>query len=210
MPVIPEDYAQVTHIFSGVNLPNGGAIVYGIQNQLDFTAQTIADACGTIFSTDVLPRLTSDVSLARTDAKLGPNDTGTSASSNNGAGPGAQSASSEPPNTAYLVTKSSALGGRRGKGRIFLPGVDAGNVDDAGTVNPVLVAAFQTELTDWLDHLATTDIPMHLLHDYPYTWALVGGQPRRIPDLTDPPPIPSVVVSLTLQTTVATQRRRLR
>jgi hypothetical protein len=210
MPVIPVGFAQVTHIFDGANLPNGGAIVYGIQNDASLDATAVAAICGDLFHDTLLTQLTADVSLVRTDVKLGPNETGTIGSSTAGAGAGSQSNNSMGPNTAILVTKSSAIGGRRGRGRMFLPGVDSDSVDDTGNLLTAFLSDTQDQADLFLEGLNSNDVGMHLLHDFAYTWVINdNGQPRRVPSST-PPPFPNVVTALTVQSLVATQRRRLR
>lgn len=207
---IPTGYAQVSLIFSGVNVPNGAAVVFGVKNDVAGSAIGVASTVGGVFaSSGLLARLTSDITFVRTDCKLGPNETGPIGSSTTGAGNGAQSASSEPPNTAMLVTKITDIGGRRGRGRMFFPGVDSGNVNDDGTIGSTYLAAYQTDVDDFLNGLAAGQVPMYLLHGPKTEWQLIGGQPRRVP-VAGAIPDPYEVIGLQCDNVVATQRRRLR
>lgn len=99
-----------------------------------------------------------------------------------------------PPNCAVLVHKTSARGGRRGRGRIYLPWVaNESVVDEAGILAPANVTTLQTAMTAWKVALATSGNPMVLLHD---------------PGKTSIP-APDPVTSLLVDRLIATQRRRL-
>lgn len=105
---------------------------------------------------------------------------------------GTKDGASMPVNCAFLISKSTASGGRQGRGRIFFPpsllgesGVNAGGVIDAGII-PTLQAYFD----GMLDDMQTALVPPYLLHD--------GAA------------VPYEILSLNLQGQIATQRRRLR
>lgn len=209
MLVIPDGYAQITHHFTGLNVPNGAAVVYGVANGPDADANTVAEDLQDLWLDHVNARMTSDVSLQSTTTKLGPNDVGPIGFFNDGPHPGAQSATSNPPNVSYLVAKRTALGGRRNAGRIFIPGTDADVIDDAGQLGSVFFDAFQDDLNDWLTALDTATYTMVLFHGPKTEWQLIGGQPRRVA-IAGAIPAPTVVSVLELGDTVSTQRRRLR
>lgn len=101
-----------------------------------------------------------------------------------------------PPNTALLVKKSTALGGRAGRGRFFFPGFASfGNLSAAGVLGDVYRDALQDQFNDWHDFLNSTVVgistPPVLLH-------------------ATASPVPSPILSFTVDGKVATQRRRLR
>lgn len=106
-----------------------------------------------------------------------------------------------PQNCALLVAKNTELGGRKNRGRFFLPGVlNEGAVNNIGVIDPGVVSAFQIQATQMKNDMllgGTPDgvkCPMVILHN-----AGAG---------TTPPPTP--VVSLSVSSVIATQRRRLR
>ncbi len=102
--------------------------------------------------------------------------------------------SSLPPNCAFLVHKRTARGGRRGRGRLFIPWCSSEtNVDEAGIIQTAYLNTFQTAMNTWLSGLAAGSCPMVLLHD---------------PGITSPGP-PNVVTALTVDKLISTQRRRL-
>lgn len=101
-----------------------------------------------------------------------------------------------PPNTALLVKKSTTLGGRAGRGRMFIPGFAMfGSLDAAGVLGGAYRTALQGQITDWYDSL---------LEDTP--------GPALPPVLfhATSSPVPSEITALTVDAKVATQRRRLR
>jgi hypothetical protein len=206
---IPEGFAQVTHTFSGVALPHGAAVVYGVENVAEDTAGEIAVGTKAQFGINIMPRVFGQVSLVNTNVKLGPDDTGPSADEGGEPIAGGTAGAGAVPSAAYLITKATALGGRRGKGRMFVPGVEESVVDAQGVVAAGFAVTFSGNLANWLEDLASNGWPLVLLHDPATEWVLVDGQPRRVP-VAGPVPDPTTVTSLSLSGTVATQRRRLR
>lgn len=206
---IPAGFIQITHRFGGTSQPNGAAIVYGIEDVAGFASAALAaQAAHTQFGSIVMPELSTTLTLQSTLAKFGPDDvgpTGEYASSIAG-GTGADPTS---PNTTFLVTKQTAIGGKRSRGRLYLPGLGEAWVDPGGVILGTKITSLQADLDTWLDDLQSLDMPMMLLHEPATEWALVNGQPRRVPT-GDPPPAPSVVTSLVLSSKAGTQRRRMR
>lgn len=98
-----------------------------------------------------------------------------------------------PQNCALLVRKNTSRGGRRGKGRMFLPGVlNEGGVDGVGQISNVDLTAWQSNVSSFFDNLETAGLPMVLLHE---TGAVLAPDP---------------VTSLVCDPVISTQRRRLR
>jgi len=210
MTVIPEGFAQYTVNFAGVNVPNGAAMVVGCSNDLDLTANQIAEQAFGVFALAVPDMCTSDVSLVSVDAKLGPNETGGIGSFSATAVPGAVGGTSLSPGSAILVEKITDTGGRRGRGRMYWPGVYDGWVDDNGALGSGIAAQVNGFMSDLREALILADIPPYLFHSPSYTWAIVGGQPRRVYDDPGTVPAPYPVTSLVADAIIATQRRRLR
>jgi hypothetical protein len=155
-----------------------------------------------------MPQVADDVTLAEVLVKFGPDETGPFASVA-GSTIGSIVATAATPGTSFLVRKNTALGGRRNVGRMYIPGVTEIMQTDAGDLVAGTVASFQTALNTFLGALTTDAISMYVLHGPATVWELVGGQPRRVPTAGFVPG-PTLVSSLTLQTHVAMQRRRLR
>lgn len=205
---IPEGFAQVTHIFGGTSQPNGSAVIYGVEHGGIITPAAAATAARGAWDGTMLTSQVAAITHVRTDIKFGPDDTGpsaSSASSNTGTGSG----SAAPPNVCFLAQKNTALGGRRGRGRLYMPGVNEAGIDPNGALVGANLSQFQTDLNDFLAALDAAGLPMVLLHGPATEWVLVDGQPRRVP-VAGSVPVPTPVSSLTASSVCATQRRRLR
>lgn len=98
-----------------------------------------------------------------------------------------------PPNVAYLVKKITGLGGRKGRGRMFLPGVARGGINSDGTLSTSNLADLNTRVEDFREAIRSiTGVEeTYLFHSS---------------SLDDPTEITQLVVD----PLVATQRRRLR
>lgn len=105
--------------------------------------------------------------------------------------PGLRAASSVTPNVALLVRKRTALGGRKNRGRFFIPwSVREDQVDEGGIIAAADVTTAQNAVTTTLSTLQTANLPMVILHQADSA-------------------VPPLVTSLTVDALVATQRRRL-
>jgi hypothetical protein len=107
---------------------------------------------------------------------------------------GTKSIIGPPPSVCLLIHKQSDRGGRRGRGRMFLPNAIA-NADLAenGTLLSASVTALTTAFNLWVAKIATANLPMAILHS---------------PGKTAPGS-PNLVTSFSIDKIVGTQRRRL-
>jgi len=107
--------------------------------------------------------------------------------------PGGNSGTSAPPNCAMLLRKHTERGGRKGRGRMYIPGVTADSITDAGTLGGA-TSTFELQLQDVLTDMfgALNSADPVLLHQ----------------DEADGDP--DVVTRWELDSMVATQRHRLR
>jgi hypothetical protein len=101
-----------------------------------------------------------------------------------------------PPNCALLVRKTTAFGGRRNRGRAYIPGLSLKpSTSPAGMIDGAAVTALQSDANDWWAAAANVGPPevsgLVLLHsESPFT--------------------PTPITGLDVQDKIATQRRRLR
>jgi hypothetical protein len=195
--IIPAGYAQVNYQFEGAQVPSGAELTIGVQVVDAHTPQELADACSSIFVTDIIPVLNNTVTLTNTLIKGGPNDTGPTADHPSSVAGGFSNPGATP-NMALLVKKSTGTGGRRGQGRWFVPGVAEAWVDPSGNVTSAVIAAYNAALVTYLDDMTTEGIPCVLLH----AASSVLGAPA--------PPAPYLITAMTCQAVAATQRRRMR
>lgn len=112
---------------------------------------------------------------------------------------GTFSASTVPPNCAFLVQKRTGFAGRRYRGRIFMPpcSLTDVDVDAAGNMASALVTSHQVLWDTWLDALVGVSMPPVLIHQYD-------------PALGQSPVDPTTITDFVCQSKIATQRRRLR
>ena len=97
-------------------------------------------------------------------------------------------------NCALLVNKNTALGGRKFRGRFFGPPclLQETAVDGSGNILGAVIPTLQARWDGLYDDLIAADIVPHLFHQ-----GLA-------------PPVPTPITSLTVQSQIATQRRRMR
>lgn len=189
MTIIPVGFGQVTHFFTGVAVPRGAAVTYGISpsgaGPLDTLVVDLHDA----FAETILTELSSNVTLDRTALKMGPNNVGPTFEF---AGPvnGGEAVQATPPNVAYLVKKATGIGGRQNRGRMYIPGATEADIDNGGNISTSQYNTIQTDVNAFLAALDALEAEMVILHN----------------SSSDP----TTVTRLDLDSRVATQRRRLR
>jgi hypothetical protein len=106
--------------------------------------------------------------------------------------PGTAVWSPPPPNTVLLVTKVTALGGRKNRGRMYLPPcfITESEINQLGIINAGWLTSLQTLLTGFRADVVASSRSLQLLHS--------GVE------------APTAITALTHNNMVATQRRRLR
>lgn len=193
MPTIPDGYAQTNFIFGGAALPFGAEVTLASQVEGDInTPAELAEFMANAWSSEILGGQSSNITFLGTRVKFGPSETGPSAEFALSS-PGGAASTTVSPNTAYLVRKLTALGGRAGRGRMYVPGPNETTINAAGQVEPATLEAQQDNWDAFFDGLALLNVTPVLLHG--------DGAP-----LTTPTPI----TSFSVDGRVATQRRRLR
>jgi hypothetical protein len=108
---------------------------------------------------------------------------------------GTVSAMAPPPNNcAVLVKKLTNFGGRRNRGRMFLPpcGVNEGEVDSAGIILPARLAILQGQVNVLREQLEAADYGPYLFHS------------------SGPTATATLISALSVQGQIATQRKRMR
>ncbi len=112
---------------------------------------------------------------------------------------GSSSMNTLPQNSAYLIRKRTGAAGRRGRGRIYLPGVPEAAVSNTGVLVASQITAVQAAATGWFSELTAPTFglasPPVVLH--------------RSEGIGVEPP-PTVITSFSVAAQIATQRRRLR
>lgn len=186
---IPVGFGQATFTYSGSGVPTGAANTMGFQNVGGATAAELSVALVDLWADEVMPALVQNTGLAGCLVKLGPLSTGPSAFTASTVA-GSDLSAQASPNVAYLVRKTTALGGRKNRGRFFLPGVDESEVDQGGNVSPTKLENLNLALSDAFTRMIAEDTPPMLLHN----------------DAT----APTAITVFSIDSKVATIRRRLR
>jgi hypothetical protein len=188
--IIPVGYASVSVPLTHPSINRQAFITFGVQNAGTFAdpnvvAQAVQDAIvGTIqnrFDTELLIGPTE----AQVNVSAGPLP-GIATDTTNGT----SVADTPPPNVAILCRKHTLTPGRTGRGRFYLPwACDQTGISQGGQLEAAVVTATQDRLTEFLAALDENQVPMVVLHN--------GSG------------APSEVTSFSVDTLVATQRRRL-
>lgn len=191
MPVIPNgNTGLVTFVFSGISVPRGAVCTIGFISNLVPIGQDDADFFATRADNLVIGLCAAGIACSHVEVKAGPNSTGGTWEAPAGE-PGGAGNNPAPPNVATLIRKVTALGGRRGRGRMFWPCIEESNIDHAGRIPTLDRAAKQAVVDSFFEDVETFGRQLVLLHD---TAAV--------------PPTP--ITSLVVDERVATQRDRLR
>lgn len=186
---IPIGFAQVSVNFGGLACPSGATTTFGVFHDGNGTPSGLANIVKATWEADMLIPFATTLTLDSIAVKYGPDETGPSAEVSSGA-VGVDSGVAVAPNTSVLVSKITGLGGRKGRGRMYLPGISENAVDEGGNLSTAKINSIQTELDEFLLGMSNASRPVYLLHA----------------DAT----APTLVTSLECQSLVATQRRRLR
>lgn len=201
--VVPQDFASVVQTFIWTGDPEPMAITYGVGIDTGSPPASVTDLAEDLrdaFDTAMLPSIDGILSMGQTEvswqdsAPPTPPLIGVAAGGGSGGG---TAGSVLPQNSAFLVHKRTALGGRGGRGRLYVPGVDESVCSDLGAITSTWQNTFNTALAAWLTAIVgiVGVTNMVLFHDDGGAYAAET---------------PYQVVSLTLDPNIATQRRRLR
>lgn len=192
---IPLEFGEAWFSFaiSGDNEPMYSHLAYGVSATVTQAAvnagfQAFIDAFKVRFSASLT--LTGGHFLEQTTAGIRRWDAVVTAAVGTGGG------TPLPNNCAYLVKKSTDLGGRRNRGRMYLPCPSEADVDGAGLVLSASVTALNVQTAKLL--------PGGAIH----TAFGVLGDPVVLHESGSQ--TPATISSLTCQTKIATQRRRMR
>lgn len=203
MPLlIPPGFAQAAVEMRHVNDPDPWYCTFGVDTSAaggDFLG--VAESIWGAWSSTIGLQLSTNVSTTGVTLRVGQDGGPPLIVNYVDTSPGTASAAMLPQNCAALYDKSTASAGRRNRGRFFIPGIlKEGQVSDTGIIESAARADLQIQASAFLDSLNTgggvePDIPspMVILHN---SGVGVGA--------------PTVVTALTVQSTISTQRRRLR
>jgi hypothetical protein len=201
MPLdIPVGFAHVLQSLTLEGDADPMAITYGVELQPDvpLNPNVMAQDLANAFATAWASTLGAPYTLTQTEVRFPQGDQG-------GFGVGifasnfgmANAGSFLPQNCAFLVHKRTALGGRRHRGRMYLPGVNEALVDNKGLMSSTAIGGVNAAAAQFLNLIVAVDgiERMVILH----TTSLGPVQVT-----------PTPVTLLQLDPVLGTQRRRLR
>lgn len=192
---IPADHALVSMYHTLTNFPRPAVITFGVNNQENGPDEVcdLADAAwkaaGSLHTI-----IDSGVKLTRVRVQAGTDGPDDITSDKTYATPATMLGTALPPNCAVLVHKITTRGGRRGRGRMFLPwAMQQGLAEEAGGLPGSEVVKMIAACGVFLGKLTDSGIPMVLLHQ----------------DGKSDPGFPNLVTNLRVDSRISTQRRRL-
>lgn len=203
-PTIQTDLALCRVLLTHSISTRSSEVTFAVENGDTATAQDVADDVMLAFNTRLAATLDNEVVIGPTFVLLGD---GTNvpaiATSSLALINGAENYNpSQPPNVACLVKKSTAVGGRKNRGRMFFPWMLASaDVNEGGTIDGGKVAYLQNLFTLFLSDLVAGNVPMTIANrtfNQP-------NPPHHVTAIT----ATHNVTTLLVENLVATQRRRL-
>ena len=191
--IIPAGFAQLNAIHAGAAVPTGAQYTIGFDLQsYSGGPQDLAQLFElAVVASGLYANLANTVDLVAVLVKEGPNATGPShLEPANQPSSGGTAGATAP---AFLIHKNTDLGGRAGRGRMFLPGVPEASVNPGGVLASGVATAVTNDLQVLFSEMTAENAIPVVLHNL--------GSP-----ITTPTPITSFVCD----PVVATQRRRQR
>lgn len=192
--VIPPGFAlaSIEHWLGGYNRP--AVTTWGLDvSAFSGSPDELAEEFSIAYRGSLGPRYDTNVTMRDARVVIGQDGGDPVIGFSYTSGAGTRNNESTPPALALMVDKRTLLGGRRNRGRAYLPWALADTeVSEVGAVTGSVVNAWQTLFANYILALEAADIPPVVLHG---------------PGLTTPPP-PTPITNFVVNGTVRTQRRR--
>jgi hypothetical protein len=187
---IPVGYSLVRLDFSGSGVPTGAVMTWGMNNPGLVTPHAMADVVANSLDTRNVKLLyDNSVNLSNIHVKNGPDATGPFYDRATVL-PGERVGEVGYPGAAVLIKKSSASGGRKNQGRMYMPGICEGDIAIGGVIEASYLALCQATWNAIFGDLSGSGPGMVILHS--------GVE------------APTVITGLNVEGQIATQRRRNR
>jgi hypothetical protein len=193
--IIPVDYALVALHSRTTGDLEDMVTTFGVTVGTAANETLLPSVVGDAWIANIKPITSNQHTLVLVKAKLGPNSTGVTYEEAY-AEVGTNAEAMPPPNTSVLVRKITGLGGRQGRGRMYVPGisVQGGSATAAGTFSSADAGIISAAVQAFFDEIAAD---------------VVGG-PFNPQLLHSDALAPTPILSVLCDTRFATQRRRLR
>lgn len=197
----PPGFAACSYELKHTLMSRSAFITFGVdptETDPNAIASSLAAAFGS--SGALLASMDSSVQLQQTRVSLGTDGTADIVGSSQQLVACTRAISSLPPNCATLVHKTTARGGRRGRGRMYIPwSIVSTSVSESGVIVGADVTLVQNAVNAWVSAVQSLVGPLVLLHRE-------SGPEVQPPTVPGPP---NVITAWRVDPLVATQRRRL-
>ena len=195
MPPIPAGHALLKFRFSLTGDTEEMLCTIGVETTAASSADRVAAANSAMDSwgDNILPLQSNAYRLLGVDAVFGDASGDIPVSSTDAPRTGGDTDAPVPQNTSVLVKKVTGLGGRRNRGRMYIPGISVLDVGNTGIINSTPLASWGTAVNNFLLGLESGSFMDNAVIFH-----------------STAPLTPTEIVDLDVDPRVATQRRRLR
>lgn len=195
MAAIPDGFALCATALAHSTVVRPAFITYGVSSAFFSDDVALANAVQTATYNALKALIDTNVTFGPTTVRVGHGAAEPTVGVSTGVPPlGTRAGTSPSPNVAILCSKLTSRGGRRGRGRTYLPwAVSTTDIQESGALISAWVTTVNTALASWKSGLAAASIPMVLLHSE-------GESPAGAPN---------EVTSMVCSPLVGTQRRRM-
>ena len=202
---IAADLVLVEQPLTHTGVAHTALLTYACHNTSSSNPQAIADAVQTAFNDNIPPNLDNNVTAGRPTIQLGNGTAVPEVAIASGATvDGSVSAEFPPPTVAVLAKKVTGLGGRKNRGRLYIPwAADEAAVAESGQIDSGQVSDLQVTFTAWLADLVTADLPMVIAN------RTISIDPDTLKPYVSAFTLGADVTQLLCENYVATQRRRM-
>lgn len=192
--IIPPGFAlaSMEHWLAGYNRP--AVTTWGLDcSEFEGTPDEMAHAFAVAYRGQLAGRFDTAVTMRDARVVIGQDGGDPVIGFDYSTGAGTRNNESTPPALALMVDKRTLLGGRRNRGRAYLPWALADTeVSEVGAITGSVVNSWQTLLTAFWTELGSISLAPVVLHGSGLT----------------SPPVPTPVTNFVVNPTVRTQRRR--
>lgn len=204
-PTIAADLVLVEQPITHSSVSHTALVTYACHNTSSGNPQAIADAVQTAFADNIKGNLDSNATIGRPTVQVGNGtDTPDVAVASGATVDGETTAEFPPPTVAVLAKKITGLGGRKNRGRFYLPwSADEAAVAESGQIDSGQVGDLQTAFTAFLADLVTADLQMVIAN------RTISIDPDTLKPYVSAYTMGADVTQLLCENYVATQRRRM-
>lgn len=162
---IPPGFAAVTIPLTNPAILRSAAITFGVEIVGEFTPDELAVSVQSEWGTSIGARVDASVAMGPTRVAVGQDGGDPLLGFAAGTIPGGRSLDSIAPVLAMLLQKRTGLGGRRGRGNMYVPWCLGDNtVNEGGIIGASEVSGMQTACNTFIADNAAAQHPVVLLH----------------------------------------------